>query len=138
MGTVLAVRDEGTARTVPKARIAPIFDNGSCLFPLLNTDEKIAGIISSENEMNKRIYTFPTSQIKLNGNESSYFEVINSLAYPECNKALVRIVERFKIEKIEKLIENTEFISEKRKEFYKIIINQRFEKILIASYQKLK
>lgn len=119
-------------------RIAPVFDNGSCLFPLLNTDEKINGILSSQDEMDKRIFTFPTSQIKLNGRKSSYFEIINSLSFEECNKALRRIVEKFNIEEIEKLIENTAFISEIRKEFYKAIIKQRFEKILLASYQKLK
>ncbi|MHB1485552.1 MAG: HipA domain-containing protein [Saccharofermentanales bacterium] len=119
-------------------RIAPVFDNGSCLFPLLNTDEKIDKIILSEDEMNKRIYTFPTSQIKLNGNKSSYFEVINSLAFLECNKALIRIIERFEMSRIERLIENTGLISEKRRDFYKMVIKQRFDKILMASYQKLE
>ena len=119
-------------------RIAPVFDNGSCLFPLLNTDKKIDEILSSETEMDKRIFTFPTSQIKINGKKSSYFEIINSLSFQECNEALIRIVEGFKMDKIEKLIENTAFISERRKEFYKTIIQQRFDKILLASYQKLK
>jgi hypothetical protein len=40
--------------------------------------------------------------------------------------------------KIGKLIENTAFITERRKEFYKTIIEQRFEKILFSSYQKLR
>jgi len=119
-------------------RIAPVFDNGSCLFPLLNTDKKIDEILSSETEMDKRIFTFPTSQIKLNGKKSSYFKIINSLSFRECNEALTRIVERFKMDKIEKLIENTAFISVRRKEFYKTIIQKRFDKILLASYQKLK
>jgi glutamyl-tRNA reductase len=104
----------------------------------LNTDEKINGILSSQDEMDKRIFTFPTSQIRLNGRKSSYFEIISSLSFEECNKALRRIVERFDMEEIEKLIENTAFISEIRKEFYKKIIQQRFDKILLASYQKLK
>jgi len=118
-------------------RMAPVFDNGSCLYPLLNTDDKIDEVLSFEAEMDKRIFTFPTSQIKLDNKKSSYYEVINSLAFSESNKALIRIVERFEIDKIFKLIENTCFISEKRKEFYKTIIQKRFEKILFASYQKL-
>lgn len=118
-------------------RMAPVFDNGSCLFPLLNSDEKIDEILSSQLEMDKRIFTFPTSQIKLNGKKSSYFEIINSLSFKECNEALIRIIERFNMNTIEKLIENTAFISEKRKEFYMKIIQQRFNKILLASYQKM-
>jgi len=119
-------------------RIALVFDNGSCLFPLLNTDKKVDEILYSQTEMDKRIFTFPTSQMKLNGTKSSYFEVINSLSFFECNKALIKIVDRFKLGKIEKLIANTAFISDRRKEFYQTIIQQRFDKILLASYQKLK
>jgi len=118
-------------------RIAPVFDNGSCLFPLLNTDEKITITLKSKNEINKRIYEFPTSQIKLNNAKSSYFEIINSLMFPECNKALEKIVNRFDLEKIEKIIETTDFISEQRKYFYKTIINERFEKILRIPYIKM-
>jgi hypothetical protein len=119
-------------------RMAPVFDNGSCLFPLLNTDGKMDEVLSSEIEMDKRIFTFPTSQIKLNGKKSSYFEIISSLSFQECNNALTRIVERFDMDKIEKLIEGTRFISEKRKEFYKTMIQQRFDKILLASYRRIK
>lgn len=40
-------------------RIAPVYDNGSSLYPRLNTDEKIAEVLDSEEEIDRRIYTFP-------------------------------------------------------------------------------
>lgn len=119
-------------------RIAPVFDNGSCLFPQLNTDEKINNVLSSVDEINQRIFKFPTSQVKYNGKKSSYYEIISSLDFGECNNALIRIVEKTDFNKINLLIENVEDISEKRKEFYKIILKERFDKILYNSYKTLK
>ncbi len=121
-----------------KYRLSPIFDNGSSLFPQLNTDEKIDQVLNNQEEINMRIYKFPTSQVKYKGKKSSYYEIISSLEFEECNNALVRITERADLNKINKLIDLVEGISDKRKGFYKIIIKQRFEKILLESYQKLK
>ena len=50
----------------------------------------------------------------------------------------MRITERVDLNRINKLIDSIEVISEKRKEFYKTILKQRFEKILLESYNKLK
>lgn len=121
-----------------KYRLSPIFDNGSCLFPQLNTDEKIKEVLNNPEEIDRRIYQFPTSQVKYKGKKSSYYEVISSLAFEECNKALIRITERINFTKINKLIDSIECISEIRKDFYKIILKQRYEKILLESYNKLK
>jgi hipA-like C-terminal domain len=121
-----------------KYRLSPIFDNGSSLFPQLNTDEKIDQVLNNQEEINMRIYKFPTSQVKYKEKKSSYYEIISSLEFEECNNALVRITERADLNKINQLIDLVEGISDKRKGFYKIIIKQRFEKILLESYQKLK
>ena len=121
-----------------KYRLSPIFDNGSSLFPQLNTDEKIMAVLNDQNEIDQRIYTFPTSQVQHQGKKSSYYKIISSLDFEECNHALVRITERVDLNKINKLIDTVDGISEIRKEFYKTIIKQRFEKILLESYNKLK
>ena len=121
-----------------KYRLLPVFDNGSSLFPQLNTDEKIQKILENEYEINRRIYEFPTSQVKYNGQKSSYYAIISSLAFEECNHALVRIVQRVDLDKINKLIDTVENISEIRKEFYKTIIKQRYEKILLEPYNRLR
>ena len=84
-------------------RLSPIFDNGSSLFPQLNTDEKITAILHDQTKIDQRIYRFPTSQIKYQGKKSSYYEIISSLAFEECNKALVRMTEKADLKKINKL-----------------------------------
>lgn len=117
--------------------IAPIFDNGSCLFPSMNDEGMMVRIMNSEEETNQRIFKYPTSQIKLNGKKTSYYDIINSLAFKECNEALIKIYKLYNQEKINKLIESVPFISKTHKDFYKYMINQRFNKILKASYIKL-
>lgn len=120
-----------------KYYLAPVFDNGSCLFPNLINEDEMKYIIDNENEINDRVYKFPTSQIKLNGKKSSYFEVISSLQYEEVNKALIKIYPRIDIDKIYELIDDITIISNIHKEFYKIMLKNRYEKILKFSYEKL-
>ena len=120
-----------------KYRIAPVYDNGSSLYPKLNTDDKLEAVLASENEINERIYKFPTSHIKVKNRKSSYFEVINSLQFEACNDALKRIVPRIDLERINAIIDEIEGISEVRKHFYKVMLQQRYEKILMCAYRQL-
>ncbi|MFA7502402.1 MAG: HipA domain-containing protein [Anaerovoracaceae bacterium] len=117
--------------------IAPVFDNGSCMFPNMTDEDEMRKIMDSEEKTNERVYTFPTSQILLDGKKSSYYDVINSLAYPECNHALKRMYMRFDRNKIENIVENTEFISDVQKKFYKHMLRYRFQLILEESYERL-
>jgi hypothetical protein len=110
--------------------LAPVFDNGSCLFPNLNDEDEMKHIIASPEETDKRIYTFPTSQVKLNGKKSSYYEVISSLKYRECNKALFLMYERINMDDIFTLIGETPLISDVQKDFYRHMIFHRYEKII--------
>ena len=93
--------------------------------------------MESEEETDKRIYRFPTSQVKLNGKKSSYFEVIHSLQFEECNDALRYIMSQLDMSEVEKLIEETPLISEIQKAFYKHILTARYNKILLSSYENM-
>ncbi len=117
--------------------IAPVFDNGSCLFPNLTDEDEMERIIASTEETDKRIYTFPTSQIRLHNRKSSYYDVISSLEYPECNRALIAVYHRIDLSDIEALIRATEFISDIQKRFYYHMITERYHKIIKAAYDAL-
>lgn len=119
-----------------KYRLAPVFDNGSCLFPSL-FDDQMTRIAASEEETRRRVFQFPTSQVKLDGRKSSYFEVINSLAFPECNKALAKIMMRLDMSAVYSAVDGIESISEQRRNFYAHMLKARYELILLASYEKL-
>ena len=120
-----------------KYSLAPIFDNGSSLFPQLVNEDEMKLILSDEDELNERVYKFPTSQIKLNDKKSSYFEVISSLKFNEINKSLLNIYPKINLKKINCLIDSLN-ISNIHKQFYKRMIEERFNKIIKYSYEKLE
>ncbi len=119
-----------------KIEIAPIYDCASCLYPQL-TDERIEEIIDNDEEMKARVFTFPTSSLKIDDKKINYFEYISSLENEDCNKALLKLVPKINLEKINLLINETPIISNIRKEFYKKILKLRYEIILKTNYDKL-
>lgn len=119
-----------------KIDIAPIYDCASCLYPQL-TDEKISEIINNDSEMEARVFIFPTSALKIDNQKINYFDFISSLKNEECNLALARVFPKIDLDKINKLIDETPFISKIRKEFYKKILHLRYEKILKYSFDLL-
>ena len=119
-----------------KIEIAPIYDCASCLYPQL-TDAKMYEIINNDEEMEARVFVFPTSALKINDKKINYFDYISSLENEDCNKALLRIFPKIDMEEINNIIDNTQSISDIRKEFYKKILSMRYEKILKFSYNKL-
>lgn len=118
------------------AEIAPIYDCGSCLYPQMDVGD-MAKVLGDENEINQRIYTFPTSAIVDNGKKISYFDFISSLQNTECNEALGRIVKRIDMDKVNEIVENTPAISDLQKDFYKTMLAERKEKILDFSMELL-
>lgn len=116
--------------------LAPIFDNGSCLFPQMINEDEMEYVINNPMEIDKRVYMFPTSQIMLNNKKSSYYDVISSLQFEECNKALMKIYNKIDLNKINKIIDDLK-ISEIQKRFYEVMIKERYNKIIKYSYEKL-
>ena len=88
-------------------------------------------------EREVRIFERPLSGIKINGQKIQYFKFISSLENKDCNAALKRIIPRIDMNKIYQIIEDTPFISNLQKDFYKTMLNERKERILDYSYQML-
>ena len=117
------------------AKIAPVFDCGSCLLP--QADETVMKkIIADENELNARIYRFPTSAIHLNGRKINYYDFLCSEADGDCILALNRMNERIDIEKINDFINHAEYLTELQKTFYKYYIEARYRKIIRPAVEK--
>lgn len=116
--------------------LAPIYDCGSCLFP--QADEEIMRrTLDDPAEREVRIFERPLSGIKINGQKIQYFKFISSLENNDCNHALKRILPKIDMNKIYKIIDETPFISDLQKDFYKTMLRERKERILDFSYQKL-
>ena len=119
-----------------EVEIAPIYDCASCLYPQL-TDERIKEIIDDEEEMNARVFVFPNSALKIDDKKINYYDFISSLDNVDCNKALLRVFPRINLNVINEIIDNTLYISDIRKEFYKKIIKMRYDLLLKVNYNKL-
>lgn len=120
-----------------KITLAPIYDCGSCLYPQAD-EEMMQKILADPAEREIRIYDRPLSGIKKNGQKIQYFKFISSLENDDCNKALKRILPKINMNEINKIIDETPFISDLQKNFYKTMLCERKEKILDFSYQKLQ
>lgn len=118
------------------AEIAPIYDCGSCLYPQIAAEE-MGAVLEKEEEIERRIFVFPTSAIQENGKKLSYFAYISSLKNPDCNAALKRIYERIDMDKINRIVEETPFLEPVQREFYQIMLKERKEKILDFSMELL-
>lgn len=118
------------------ANIAPVYDCGSCLYPQMDNNT-MENVLKDENEINQRVYIFPTSAIINNSKKMNYFEYISSLENEECNNALQRIMRKIDMEKIYSIINKAPDISEIQKDFYKIMISERKAKILDYSMELL-
>lgn len=117
--------------------LAPVFDCGSCLFP--QADENIMKqTLEDKAEQNLRVFSIPLSGIKINNKKINYFDFISSLSNRDCNKALKRILPKIDMVRINKMIDETPYITELQKEFYKKILSLRKEKILDHSLKKLR
>ena len=119
-----------------KMEIAPVYDCGSCLFPQAD-DAIMQSTLTNPDECNLRIYQIPLSGIKINGAKINYYDFIYSLENKDCNKALKRLLPKIDLSKINKIIDDTPYITELQKRFYKKVLKERKEKILDFSFKKL-
>ena len=117
--------------------LAPVYDCGSGLYP--QADESIMrAVLEDPSERDTRIFDRPLSGIKQGGQKINYYRFISSLENKDCNEALKRIYPRITLPELEKLIDETPFVSILQKKFYLTMLVERREKILQYSLERLK
>ena len=122
--------------TTGSVEIAPVYDCAGCL--LLQADEKtILKVLSDEAELNARVFQFPTSAIKLNGRKINYYDFIHGGKNADCNSALLRMFPRIDLDQISAFIDRVDGISDLQKQFYKVYIRARYDRILLPEYTLL-
>ena len=109
-----------------------MFVNVSSAFTEALTFTNNCGFSTEENPTS----TFPNSALKKTFKLSPYFD-INSFENVDCNRALFEIFPRIDMKKVDEIIDNTPYISDVRKNFYKIILSKRYEMVLKPAYELL-
>lgn len=116
--------------------LAPVYDNGSCLFPQAD-QETMETLLNDPDERNSRIYQYPLSGIKLNRQKINYFDFLSSLKNADCNAALKRIAPKVDLGKINEMVDQTPYLSDLQRKFFKTMLMERKTKILDYSYDLL-
>lgn len=115
--------------------IAPVFDCGSCLLPQI--DEKLMKtLLAQEDEMNARIYTFPTSAIKFNNKKINYSSFLMNCNYIGCINSLIKIAPRINLDIISRFIYDIPNIPPLYRTFYVEYITARYNKIIAPAYER--
>lgn len=117
-------------------KLAPIYDCGSCLYSQAD-EETMTQTLNNKSQRDMRVFSNPLSAIKIKGRKINYFDFISSLQNEDCNDALKRIVPKIKMNEIERIIDETPYITDLQKRFYKLMIAERKTLILDFSLKKL-
>jgi len=111
---------------------SPIYDCGSCLNPMFE-DLELENI--NETEL-KNLAINCYSCLKENGKKINYYSYIKQMNNENCNNAIKRCFGNIKLDEIKCFIDNIECMSLVRKDFYKKIVEFRYE-ILKKVFVKL-
>lgn len=110
------------------SELAPVFDCGSCLLP--QADERImARMLSDEDELNARIYTFPGSMLKVGGRKINYCDFISAHTEPGLDEALERLLPRIRALDFPTLIDEMPYLSDLQRTFLTTYLTARRERI---------
>ena len=113
---------------------SPIYDCGSSLHALLSYEKK-EELLKNDTEFKNACYNV-FSVYKLNGKKVFYNEIFKNPP-EDLKQAILRIIHRINIEKINNIIDDTEGLLPLEKEFIKKSIKVRKEEILDKAYQKI-
>lgn len=117
-------------------QIAPIFDCGSCLYPQMDANMKQL-VMTNAEELNHRLYLFPTSALQYHGKKVNYFDFLSSNVDVDCTNSLHEITARIDLQQINRMIDEVDIISEDDKTFYKFMLAKRKEFILEQAIEKI-
>jgi hypothetical protein len=120
-----------------EVKIAPIYDCGSCLYPQIS-ENMMKHIIDNREEINKRLFVYPTSALHQGGKKVNYYQFLSTTEINESIEALKRVNETIDLAKINAVIENTPYISDIYKQFLQTMIKERKECIIDKALEHIQ
>lgn len=122
--------------TTGEAELAPVFDNGSCLYPQL-TEDNMKMILASRAEIEKRIFVFPSSALKINNKKISYVDFLKHADDEVCLHSFSKIYQSINFSKIDSVIAGLP-ISGVMQSFYSTMLRERKALILDAAWESMR
>lgn len=127
----------GFLKTGNRYRVAPVFGNSTCLFPEIVSDQQCLEFLCSKEKMERKICRPPVLRIVFDGRRCSYFDVVESRLFPECSKALWRIIKKIDFVILHALVNCVEFMSDIRKTFLLAALEERYKKFLLEPFERM-
>lgn len=120
---------------VDKVKYSPIYDCGSCLSPLLS-DEKMQELLKNDEDFKSEEYNMTYRYCK-NGYKifmHEFFKTPDSLL----KNSIYKIYKHIDINNINKIIENTPYLDDLHKEYFKKSIKLRYDLIITPAYKRIE
>lgn len=111
--------------------LAPVYDCGSSLSPLLSDEELTYQVILNESQNAQSIIC------DADGTRIHYRDYLLSGENKDIDAAVLRMIPRINIPRIAESIHRIPYISEKRKAFYQALLTERYEKVLIPTLNRI-
>lgn len=113
-----------------ECKIAPIYDCGSS-FHTHYTEKQMKEIMyGNYNTLNNLVMGNPRSAVQIKNKGINYYNFLTQTDNQDCLRSLKKIISRINLDKINKIIEETPYISDVHKKFIQTIFKERKEKIL--------
>ena len=118
--------------------LAPVYDNGNCLNNKWD-DEKMQIVMSDVVKMEAEAYKARRCIFESQGRRVNPYYIMEGMKYQECSDAIRRLAPRIGdcMKKIRAMIKEIPILSEVQKQFFTLIIEYRYEKVLLPVYQKI-
>lgn len=115
---------------------APIYDNGSTLYPALS-EKAMAEVLHSPKEIAKRTFLFPKAALIVKGKKASYLDMLTSDYESVLSDTVRKIVPKIQttMPQIHDFINGIGFLSDTRKKFYITMLDARTELLLLPAYK---
>lgn len=124
----------GLIKTKDSFHLAPVYDCGSCLNPLL-TEEEMKSLLNNEKEL-KNVSCNLKTAYRLKDKPASYIDIYTNMP-KELKEQILLVTPIIDMDKIKNIIDTTEGLSPIQKEFYFKTISFRKKFLLDRAYKKL-
>lgn len=114
--------------------VSPIYDCGSCLFPLYS-EEQMLDLLHQPNEL-KNLSFNVSSAYKLN-NHRLFYRDISKIDNPDFRKSLYKVGKNINLDRIQQIIQDTPYLSDIYKDVFMKSIEIRYNTIMKKEIEKL-
>lgn len=118
-----------------KKRLAPVFDNGNCLFNKWD-EAKMQLFLSSSEKLENIAYTVTVCVFELKDRVINPFQFLSKTENESCLAELRKIVPKINLNKINEIVDSTPYISNIQKELFQNVMQMRLQNRLLPALER--